>query len=90
MRRVLLVDAPHGFALDLPEHYFDSSVDRSISRLRVRNYPAPEVPPDADPHAAIRPAASKAATPTAPRLGMRGPMLMLGLIVMAPPGDRWS
>jgi len=33
-------------ALDLPEHYFDSSVDRSISRLRVRNYPAPEVPPE--------------------------------------------
>lgn len=33
-------------ALDLPEHHFDSSVDRSISRLRVRNYPAPEVPPE--------------------------------------------
>jgi isopenicillin N synthase-like dioxygenase len=33
-------------ALDLPEHYFDSSVDRSISRLRVRNYPAPEVAPE--------------------------------------------
>jgi len=33
-------------ALDLPEHYFDSSVDRSISRLRVRNYPAPETAPD--------------------------------------------
>jgi isopenicillin N synthase-like dioxygenase len=28
-------------ALGLPEKYFDSSVDRSISRLRVRNYPAP-------------------------------------------------
>ena len=28
-------------ALGLPERYFDSSVDRSISRLRVRNYPAP-------------------------------------------------
>ena len=33
-------------ALDLPETYFDSSVDRSISRLRVRNYPAPEAPPE--------------------------------------------
>ena len=33
-------------ALDLPETYFDSSVDRSISRLRVRNYPAPEVEPE--------------------------------------------
>jgi isopenicillin N synthase-like dioxygenase len=33
-------------ALGLPETYFDSSVDRSISRLRVRNYPAPEVPPE--------------------------------------------
>jgi isopenicillin N synthase-like dioxygenase len=33
-------------ALDLPEHYFDSSVDRSISRLRVRNYPAPETTPE--------------------------------------------
>jgi isopenicillin N synthase-like dioxygenase len=34
-------------ALDLPEHYFDASVDCSISRLRVRNYPAPETPPEA-------------------------------------------
>jgi len=33
-------------ALDLPEHYFDASVDRSISRLRVRNYPAPEIAPE--------------------------------------------
>jgi len=33
-------------ALDLPETYFDSSVDRSISRLRVRNYPAPDTPPE--------------------------------------------
>ena len=32
-------------ALGLPETYFDSSVDRSISRLRVRNYPAPLEPP---------------------------------------------
>ncbi len=29
-------------ALDLEESYFDDKVDRSISRLRVRNYPAPE------------------------------------------------
>jgi isopenicillin N synthase-like dioxygenase len=33
-------------ALDLPEKYFDASVDRSISRLRVRNYPAPDVAPE--------------------------------------------
>jgi isopenicillin N synthase-like dioxygenase len=33
-------------ALGLPEGYFDSSVDRSISRLRVRNYPAPVTPPE--------------------------------------------
>ena len=33
-------------ALGLPEKYFDPSVDRSISRLRVRNYPAPDVPPE--------------------------------------------
>jgi isopenicillin N synthase-like dioxygenase len=33
-------------ALGLPEAYFDSMVDRSISRLRVRNYPAPETPPE--------------------------------------------
>ncbi len=32
-------------ALRLPEGYFDASVDRSISRLRVRNYPAPEEAP---------------------------------------------
>ena len=31
--------------LDLPEHYFDPLVDRHISRLRVRNYPAPSTPP---------------------------------------------
>jgi isopenicillin N synthase-like dioxygenase len=31
-------------ALGLPEHWFDTSVDRSISRLRVRNYPAPDGP----------------------------------------------
>ena len=33
-------------ALDLPETFFDDSVDRHISRLRVRNYPAPLVPPE--------------------------------------------
>jgi isopenicillin N synthase-like dioxygenase len=33
-------------ALGLSEHWFDASVDRSISRLRVRNYPAPDVPPE--------------------------------------------
>jgi isopenicillin N synthase-like dioxygenase len=33
-------------ALDLPEIFFDASVDRHISRLRVRNYPAPLVPPE--------------------------------------------
>ena len=32
-------------ALGLTERYFDASVDRSISRLRVRNYPAPLEPP---------------------------------------------
>ena len=32
-------------ALRLPEGFFDASVDRHISRLRVRNYPAPVVPP---------------------------------------------
>ena len=32
-------------ALDLPEDFFDDKVDRHISRLRVRNYPAPEVAP---------------------------------------------
>jgi len=32
-------------ALDLPELFFDASIDRHISRLRVRNYPAPPVPP---------------------------------------------
>ena len=31
--------------LGLDEHYFDKMVDRHISRLRVRNYPAPTVPP---------------------------------------------
>jgi isopenicillin N synthase-like dioxygenase len=33
-------------ALGLPERWFDASVDHSISRLRVRNYPAPDVPPE--------------------------------------------
>jgi isopenicillin N synthase-like dioxygenase len=33
-------------ALDLPETYFDSKIHRHISRLRVRNYPAPDAPPE--------------------------------------------
>ncbi|HEX2891244.1 isopenicillin N synthase family dioxygenase [Vineibacter terrae] len=33
-------------ALGLPETYFDSSIDRHISRLRVRNYPAPQTAPE--------------------------------------------
>ena len=32
-------------ALGQPEHHFDPLVDRHISRLRVRNYPAPATPP---------------------------------------------
>ncbi|HEY0181941.1 MAG TPA: 2-oxoglutarate and iron-dependent oxygenase domain-containing protein [Rhodopila sp.] len=32
-------------ALDLPENFFTDKIDRHISRLRVRNYPAPLVPP---------------------------------------------
>jgi hypothetical protein len=32
-------------ALDLQETFFDDKIDRHISRLRVRNYPAPLVPP---------------------------------------------
>lgn len=32
-------------ALKLPEGYFEDKVDRHISRLRVRNYPAQHVPP---------------------------------------------
>jgi len=32
-------------ALDLPEAFFDDKIDRHISRLRVRNYPAPTTPP---------------------------------------------
>lgn len=31
--------------LDLPEPFFDAKIDRHISRLRVRNYPAPEGTP---------------------------------------------
>jgi isopenicillin N synthase-like dioxygenase len=31
--------------LELPEHFFDDRIDRHISRLRVRNYPAQERPP---------------------------------------------
>lgn len=32
-------------ALKLPEHHFDASLTHHISRLRVRNYPAQQVPP---------------------------------------------
>jgi isopenicillin N synthase-like dioxygenase len=32
-------------SLALPEKFFADKIDRHISRLRVRNYPAPEVPP---------------------------------------------
>ena len=32
-------------ALGLEESYFDDKIDRHISRLRVRNYPAPQQPP---------------------------------------------
>ncbi len=32
-------------SLDLAEDFFDAKIDRHISRLRVRNYPAPERPP---------------------------------------------
>ena len=32
-------------ALDQPETFFDDKIDRHISRLRLRNYPAPERPP---------------------------------------------
>ena len=32
-------------ALDQPETFFDETIDRHISRLRVRNYPAPLEPP---------------------------------------------
>ena len=31
-------------ALDQPETFFDDKIDKHISRLRVRNYPAPQVP----------------------------------------------
>jgi isopenicillin N synthase-like dioxygenase len=33
-------------ALALPEHHFDRMVDRSISRLRLRNYPEPVTAPE--------------------------------------------
>ena len=32
-------------ALDQPETFFEDKIDKHISRLRVRNYPAPQVPP---------------------------------------------
>jgi isopenicillin N synthase-like dioxygenase len=37
--------AMFALALDLPEGFFADKLDRHISRLRVRNYPAPLVPP---------------------------------------------
>jgi isopenicillin N synthase-like dioxygenase len=37
--------AMFALALDLPESFFADKIDRHISRLRVRNYPAPLVPP---------------------------------------------
>ncbi|ANN75949.1 isopenicillin N synthase family dioxygenase [Bordetella flabilis] len=32
-------------ALELDEYHFDDKIDRHISRLRLRNYPAPDKPP---------------------------------------------
>jgi len=37
--------AMFALALDLPEDFFADKIDRHISRLRVRNYPAPERAP---------------------------------------------
>jgi isopenicillin N synthase-like dioxygenase len=37
--------AMFALALDLPEAFFTDKIDRHISRLRVRNYPAPAGPP---------------------------------------------
>ena len=37
--------AMFALALALPEDFFAAMIDRPISRLRVRNYPAPEPPP---------------------------------------------
>ncbi|WP_144183321.1 isopenicillin N synthase family dioxygenase [Elioraea rosea] len=37
--------AMFALALDLPEDFFAAKIDRHISRFRVRNYPAPLVPP---------------------------------------------
>ena len=37
--------AMFALALDLPEGFFADKIDRHISRLRVRNYPAPVAPP---------------------------------------------
>lgn len=37
--------AMFALALDLPDDFFAARIDRHISRLRVRNYPAPLVPP---------------------------------------------
>lgn len=43
---VLAADLMRMFALalNLPEHFFADKIDRHISRLRVRNYPAPSAP----------------------------------------------
>ena len=35
-------------ALKQPETFFDAKIDKHISRLRVRNYPAPALPPQAE------------------------------------------
>jgi isopenicillin N synthase-like dioxygenase len=37
--------AMFALALGLPEHFFADKIDRHISRLRIRNYPAPVAPP---------------------------------------------
>lgn len=37
--------AMFALALDLPDAFFADKIDRHISRLRVRNYPAPATPP---------------------------------------------
>jgi isopenicillin N synthase-like dioxygenase len=37
--------AMFALALGLPEQFFRDKIDRHISRLRVRNYPAPTLPP---------------------------------------------
>ena len=56
-------------ALDLPESYFDASVDRSISRLRVRNYPAPGAARSRGSCAPARTATTAASPSSRPRTG---------------------